>query len=60
MKLGSGKNKYKIKFKYIENGRITIKNVYADSTEEAMKLFNKEYKDFKIEIISTEQLKEGD
>lgn len=60
LKLGDGKNKYKIKFKYIETGRTTIKNVYADSIEEAMKLFNEEYKDFKIEIISTEQLEEGD
>lgn len=60
MKLGYGKNKYKIKFKYIETERTTIKNVYADSIEEAKRLFDNEYEDYKIEIINIEQLKKGD
>lgn len=51
MKLGNGKNKYTIKFKYIKTGRIAIKNVYADNLMEARILFNKEYKDFQVEII---------
>ncbi len=52
MKLGSGKNKYTVKFKYSKTGRITIKNVYADTLEQAKTLFDREYKDFEIEIIN--------
>lgn len=58
MKLGNGKNKYKIKLKYIETGRITIKNVYADNLMEARKLFNKEYQDYQIEIIEIKEDKQ--
>ena len=55
MKLGKGSNKYKIKFKYIETGRIAIKNVYADSLEEAQKLFKEEYKNYKVKIEKIEE-----
>jgi len=58
MKLGNGNNKYKIKFKYINTGRTSIKNVYADSKEDAMQLFNKEYINYSIEIISLEEINE--
>ena len=51
MKLGIGNNKYKIKYKYKENSRIAIKNVYADNIEEAKRLFNKEYENFDIEVL---------
>lgn len=51
MKLGDGKNKYKIKFKYSNTGRIAIKNVYADNLMEARILFNEEYQDYQVEII---------
>ena len=60
MKLGKGKNKYKIKFKYLKTGRISIKNVYADNIEEAKTLFDEEYKNYKVEVINIEKLKEGD
>lgn len=56
MKLGTGNNKYKIKFKYKENSRIAIKNVYADNIEEAKRLFNKEYENFDIEVLKIELL----
>ena len=58
MKLGTGNNKYKIKFKYKENSRIAIKNVYADNIEEAKRLFNKEYENFDIEVLKIELLEE--
>lgn len=58
MKLGTGNNKYKIKFKYKETGRIAIKNVYANSLEEAKRLFNKEYKNFNIEVLKIELLED--
>ena len=51
MKLGNGKNKYTIKFRYSRTGRIAIKNVYADNLMEARILFNKEYQDYQVEII---------
>lgn len=60
MKLGKGKNKYKIKFKYLETGRTSIKNVYADNKEEAQTLFDEEYKNYKVEVINIEKLKESD
>lgn len=59
MKLGTGNNKYKIKFKYIETGRISIKNVYADNIEEAKRLFNEKYINYNVEIIATEKLEEN-
>lgn len=37
VKLGTGKNKYKFKFIYEMTNRTTIKNVYADTIEEAKK-----------------------
>lgn len=55
MKLGNGNNKYKIKFKYSENGRIAIKNVYANNLMEARILFNKHYKDFQVEILEIKE-----
>ena len=57
MKLGNGNNKYKIKFRFSENGRIANKNVYADNLMEARILFNKHYRDFKVEILEIEELK---
>lgn len=59
MKLGTGNNKYKIKFKYKENSRIAIKNVYADNIEEAKRLFNEKYMNYNVEIIATEKLEEN-
>ena len=59
MKLGTGNNRYKIKFKYIETGRISIKNVYADNIEEAKRLFNEKYMNYNVEIIATEKLEEN-
>ena len=58
MKLGTGNNKYKIKFKYIETGRISIKNVYADNIEEAKRLFNKEYESFEVGVLKIELMEE--
>ena len=55
MKLGNGSNKYKIKFKFIETERIAIKNVYADTLEEAKKLFKEEYKNYKVKIEAIEE-----
>lgn len=52
MKLGTGNKKYKIRFKYLDTGRVTIKNVYADSEEEAMTLFKEEYKNYYINVIT--------
>lgn len=58
MKLGTGNYKYKIKFKYKENSRIAIKNVYADNIEEAKRLFNKEYESFEVEVLKIELMEE--
>ena len=52
MKLGTGNKKYQFKFKYLNTGRTTIKNVYADNEAEAIKTFNKEYKGYEIELIA--------
>lgn len=59
MKLGNGNNKYKIKFKNLETGRVSIKNVYADNLEEAKRLFNEKYINYNVEIIVTEKLEEN-
>lgn len=58
MKLGTGNYKYKIKYKYKENGRIAIKNVYADNIEEAKRLFAEKYKNLDIEVLKIELLEE--
>ena len=52
MKLGTGNKKYQFKFKYINTGRTTIKNVYADNEAEAIKTFSEEYKGYEIELIA--------
>lgn len=52
MKLGTGNKKYQFKFKYLNTGRTTIKNVYADNEAEAIKTFNEEYKGYEIELIA--------
>lgn len=49
-KLGTGTKKYKVKFTYIDTNRSTIKYVYAETEREAKELFNKHYKDFKVQI----------
>ena len=56
MKLGEGQNKYKIKFRYKDTGRTTIKNVHANSVKEAKELFEKEYADYEVEIIEVEKI----
>ena len=57
MKLGTGKNKYKFKFKYEITDRTTIKNVYADSLEEAKELFAGYYKEcLDVRILSIERV----
>lgn len=56
MKLGTGKNKYRVKLMYIETERVTIKNVYADNEEEAMKLFKEHYKNFNIQILEIKEV----
>lgn len=52
MKLGTGNKKYQFRFKYLNTGRTTIKNVYADNETEAIKTFNEEYKGYEIELIA--------
>ncbi len=52
MKLGTGNKKYQFKFKYLNTGGTTIKNVYADNEAEAIKTFNEEYKVYEIEVIA--------
>ena len=49
-KLGKGMKKFKIKFQYIDTKSTAIKYVYADTAEEAKKIFSAHYKDYKIEI----------
>ena len=44
-KLGNGNIKYQILFIYELTNRKSYKFVYANSEEEAIKLFNEEYKD---------------
>lgn len=49
-KLGIGIKKFKIKFQYTDTKRTAIKYVYADTLEEARKIFNNYYKNYKVEI----------
>lgn len=51
MKLGTGNKKYQFKFKYINTGRTTIKNVYADNEAEAIKIFDEKYRGYEIGLI---------
>ena len=51
MKLGNGNCNYVFKCRYKNTGRTSIKNVYADTYEEAKELFEKEYKGYKIEML---------
>lgn len=51
MKLGNGSIKYKIKFVYELTNRVSYKYVYADSDEQALELFNKQYKNIDARII---------
>lgn len=55
MKLGTGNKKYKFKFKYIDYGATSIKNVYADTEAEARNLFDTEYKNYNIEILEIKE-----
>ena len=58
MKLGTGNKKYKIKFMYIETQRTSIKYVYADIEEEAIKLFDENCRgNFNIKRLSIEEMK---
>lgn len=56
MKLGTGNKKYKFKFKYIDYGATSIKNIYADTEAEARNLFDTEYKNFKVEILEVQKI----
>lgn len=56
MKLGTGKNKYRVKFMYKETERITNKNIYADSEEEAMTLFKNTYRSYDIKILGIKEV----
>ena len=60
MKLGTGNKKYQFKFKYLNTGRTTIKNVYADNEAEAIKTFNEEYKGYEIELIAIMAIERSD
>ncbi len=60
MKLGTGNKKYQFKFKYLNTGRTTIKNVYADNEAEAIKIFDEEYKDYEIGLIEIIELERSD
>lgn len=51
MKLGTGNKKYQFKFKYLNTGRTTIKNVYADNEAEAIKIFDEKYGGYEIGLI---------
>lgn len=53
MKLGNGNIKYQIKFIYELTNKKSYKFVYANSCEEALKLFEKEYSECKdVRILS--------
>lgn len=45
-------NKYSISFKYLDFKSSGRKYIYADSEEEALDIFNKEYKKYNVEIIN--------
>lgn len=45
-------NKYSIAFKYLDFNSKGRKYIYADSEEEALDIFNKEYKNYNVEIIN--------
>ena len=49
-KLGKGMKKFKIKFQYIDTKSTAIKYVYADTAEEAKKVFDDYYKNYKVKI----------
>lgn len=55
---GIGNKKYKFKFEFKNNKRITVKNIKADNLEQARKLFNAIYKDYNVEILEVSEVGE--
>lgn len=56
MKLGNGSKKYKFIFAYLDSNQSAMKYVYADTEEEAYKLFNDKYKGYNIAVKSIEEV----
>jgi len=52
-------NKYSISFKYLDFNSKGRKYIYADSEDEAFKLFKKKYEDYNIEILGIKKLEEN-
>lgn len=55
---GIGNKKYKFKFEFKNNKRITVKNIKANNLEQARKLFNAIYKDYNVEILEISEVEE--
>lgn len=56
MKLGNGSKKFKIKFMFTDNERVSIKNVYADCIDDAIELFIKKYESFSVKILEISEV----